>query len=1144
MPSGGTIELIGRGLGEAFAPLTDRLGAPDEARNLLHELGLVLPDEVFTRPAIAGPLGNVASAAGELPAAVATLTAAIDADQVEDAVAAGIELVARIATLVGEVASFATALDAVSGTVPGLDPADVSSFAQNLPDRLLRYLAVAYLDRNHPAVLGVLYFVALAERVPENAASTDPALPPSYRWQVVPERIRDLFEDPLQVLANHYAWGDAGFDGEEFLQALQRVLDGFRHLSRLEPPSPGALPELVTRLLTIRPRPDLVVPGIEAEFHGEIAGGFNVGRPLSDGVAVELESGATFGAGATVELTPPADLIVRSAAAATGRVQVKLIKTSGTPGQSFILIGLAGGPRFEAMALSASAGVELAVDGASGDVTGDAVIEAALAGGKIVIDLSGADGFLAEILPEDGFTIDVDVLVGWSGSRGIYFQGSSALEIELPVNLSLGPLTIPTVYISLGVNADGTIALELSTALQGRLGPLSIAIDRMGMNAVLSFPDGGGNLNFANLAVDFKPPTAVGLAVDAGAITGGGFLNFDPDNERYEGILQLSFSGQFTMTAIALITTRMPDGSKGFSLLIIISAEFTPIQLGFGFTLNGVGGLLGLHRTIVIDALREGIKNERVDDIMFPEDPIANAPRLLSDLRTIFPARQDQFLVGPMAKLGWGTPTLLTAELAVVIELPDPVRIVILGVLKIALPDEDAAILQLQVNFLGVLDFEAGELWFEANLYDSRLLTLSLSGGMAFRLNWGNNPGFLMSVGGFHPAYDPPSTRLPAIDRLTLSLLPTDNPRLTLEAYFAVTSNTVQFGARIELYAGVSKFNVYGWLGFDALFQFDPFMFIAEVSAGLAVRIDSSPILSVNLKLMLKGPTPYNAVGTAKFKILFFSFKVRFNETWGESRDTSLPAVEVLPLVLEAMADPGNWEAITPFRSSMLVTTRAFDPPDDEVVIHPFGSLTVRQKVAPLGVTITKYGSGTVAGDTRFDVTKVMAAGDELSSRQVRDEFAPAQYFDLSDSEKLSRASFEQLQSGVTVGSPDEMAAGAVVPRLVAYEQCIIDVRPRKLVALLTMAVNRFRLLLRGGSMARSDLAQSVRPASSELSPAKVAVAAQEFAVVSVVDMAPVNEITAMTQTEALQQMQELVTGDPALADQIQVISSFEVAGV
>lgn len=1141
MASGGTLEIVGRGIGQAFSPLADRLNSATEARGLLRELGLVLPEEVFNRPAVSGPLGSAAAAAADLPAVIATLTAAIDADNVEDAVVASLDLITRIATLVTEIESLATALGGEAGAIPGVTPADVTAFANELPERLLHFLAVSHIDRNYPAALGVLYFLALAERVPRQVASGDPALPPTYRWEVLPSRIPDLLDDPVQVLTDHYAWGDtgdAGFDGVELLDALQRVLDGLGRMSRFD--ESGPLPALVTRLLTIRPRPDLSPPGIELDFQGEITGGAGISVPFGNGVTLDLDSEVGLEAGARVEITPPADLEVHSSASVTGRLSATLVKTSGTPGQAFIVIGLAGGPRFEAMTLRAATGTELALDADSGDVRGDLFVEAALEGGQIVIDLSGADGFLAEILPEDGFTVEVDVLIGWSGSRGVYFEGSSALEIELPVNLSLGPVSIPTVYLSLGLGTDGSLPLELSTAIQGSLGPLSFAIDRMGAVAVLTFPSSGGNLSFADLRVSFKPPSAVGLAVDAGAITGGGFLRFEPEHERYEGILQLSFSDLFSITAIALITTRMPDGSSGFSLLIIISAEFSPIQLGFGFTLNGVGGLLGLNLTIVVAALRDGIKNDTIDNIMFPEDPVANAARLLSDLRTIFPPARDQFVVGPMALLGWGTPSLITAELALIIELPDPVRIVILGVFKIVLPDEDAAILKLQVNFLGIIDFEAGEISFDAALYDSRLLTLSLSGGMAFRLNWGDNPGFLMSVGGFHPAYDPPNTQLPVLDRLALSLLPTNNPRLTLEAYFAVTSNTVQVGARVELYAGVSKFNVYGWLGFDALFQFSPFMFIAEFSAGVAVRLGSSTIMSITLKLSLRGPTPYNAAGSAKFKILFFTFKVRFDKTWGEERDTILPAVDVLELVRAAIADKGNWEALTPARSNTVATLRKVEPPEDTIVVHPFGSLSVRQKVAPLNVTIDKFGSGPVAGDNRFEITGVTAGGAGLDTESLRDEFAPAQYFDLADSEKLSRKSFEELPSGVVVGSPHEIIAGAVVPRVVEYEQIIIDVRPRRLLTFVQMALTQFRNLLRGGSLAQSDMARAGRPAGSSLSPGRVTVAQDTFVIVDVMDLSVVGGAGG-TQTETLQEMQALVGRDPGLSNRLQVMSAFEV---
>ena len=41
-----------------------------------------------------------------------------------------------------------------------------------------------------------------------------------------------------------------------------------------------------------------------------------------------------------------------------------------------------------------------------------------------------------------------------------------------------------------------------------------------------------------------------------------------------------------------------------------------------------------------------------------------------------------RFLIGPMAKLGWGTPTLISLELGLVLEMPRP-GFAILGVLRV-----------------------------------------------------------------------------------------------------------------------------------------------------------------------------------------------------------------------------------------------------------------------------------------------------------------------------------------------------------------------------------------------------------------------------------------------------------------------------
>jgi hypothetical protein len=54
-------------------------------------------------------------------------------------------------------------------------------------------------------------------------------------------------------------------------------------------------------------------------------------------------------------------------------------------------------------------------------------------------------------------------------------------------------------------------------------------------------------------------------------------LWIDVDKGEYIGALELSFKGVFSPRSN--INTKMPDGSDGHALLILITAEFAPIQL-------------------------------------------------------------------------------------------------------------------------------------------------------------------------------------------------------------------------------------------------------------------------------------------------------------------------------------------------------------------------------------------------------------------------------------------------------------------------------------------------------------------------------------------------------------------------------------
>src|SRR5262249_37516838 len=216
----------------------------------------------------------------------------------------------------------------------------------------------------------------------------------------------------------------------------------------------------------------------------------------------------------------------------------------------------------------------------------------------------------------------------------------------------------------------------------------------------------------------------------------------------------------------------------------------------------------------------------------------------------------NRYMVGPMVQLAWGTPTLLTLELAIVLELPEPVRLLILGRLQVLLPDADHALIQVRMDAIGLIDFNRGDVALDATLYDSRIVQFALTGDMALRANWGAQPTFVLALGGFHPRFPAPAG-VPHLERLALSLSDGDALQLRCEAYLALTSNTVQFGARLDLHAAGGGFSFDGSLGFDVLVQLAPPAFVVDIGVALALRYHGHLLLGIFFNGSLAGPTPW-----------------------------------------------------------------------------------------------------------------------------------------------------------------------------------------------------------------------------------------------------------------------------------------------
>ena len=659
-----TLDRIAHEAGQLLKFVAAALAEDGGPRTFIGALGWELPPGV----------DDLGLAALDLTAVVRKFEALEEAQSTnaDDAVVA-----AKFADLLDEVIRTVSALRAtVAGFSATGDYLDKTRIKSEFLPRLSSLMTSSQLSTTSPAAFLLLQFfgVITLRHFPANPAifQTD-HLRANVDWGALGR----LFTDPVGLLESRYGWGTADFQGQEFVTNLGAVLEVFGAPARAR-----QLPRRVEEQLagTMVPEADTspatqLLFSIDRSF--DVTGGRDVGlslyplRPSAPGatdaglaitpyargaeqlsfeiapqIKLEFDSTVALESGIALAFRPGQspklkggllgdDGVVDSI---DGHALVRVI-LAAPAGERVTLLSFPGGGLIDVDSIAFGGGI----DAAQGKLTPS--FAAKLSGGRAAIKPGESDSFLSSILPANGVELKFDLGMRWSAT-GMSFEGSAAAAIDFPLHFSIGPLRIDGLHVGLSPSEAG-IGVETSFAASTSLGPLTVAVDRVGAQAMLAFHD--GNLGPIDLALDFKPPSGIGLAVEVpGVASGGGFLFHDAATATYAGVMQLSIYGQLTLTAFGLIATRMPDGSRGYSIVVFITADdFRPIQLGLGFTLLGVGGMVAINRTFDENVLREGIKNDTLGTLLFPRDPVRNAPAIISALAKAFPARSGSYLRWP-----------------------------------------------------------------------------------------------------------------------------------------------------------------------------------------------------------------------------------------------------------------------------------------------------------------------------------------------------------------------------------------------------------------------------------------------------------------------------------------------------------------
>jgi hypothetical protein len=679
-------------------------------------------------------------------------------------------------------------------------------------------------------------------------------------------------------------------------------------------------------------------------------------------------------------------------------------------------------------------------------------------GGELVIDVAElvSIGPVGEFFKSIGAgTIGgrIDGKLKLDSHEGLVFEGEAALKVRLASNVSArgadGGITLHYVDLELGASTKGGIMLGVAAAAAVKIFGFTATLDRIGFAAV--FEEDAGSIAIRH---DFRPPKGIGLKIDIGFVSGGGFLLLDEDRGEFAGAIEISILFGISIKAIAILTTKVPGGQSKFALFL---AGYFRMpggwELGSRFTLNAIGCMLGINHGFDRAALERALPSGAMDDVLFPDDPVGDAPRIINSLRTIFPVLPGATTIGIMAELGWGSDYLCSLRIGVIFPVEKGALrgIALLGRMEVVcfkfLPKSVRT--QLICDFVGEVTFYVGNfdsVSFVARLRDSRIGFVSIEGGLVFSLQTRPKTRMIIAAGGFHPNYKQVPPELAPVDRLS-STYNIGLVKVFGRQYFAVAPGSIQFGSQLGIRYALGPLALEGSFGFDALITLLPaFRFEATVYGAVGLRFRGHDLLGISVRLTLWGPSSWRAKGTGEFTFLFWDVSIDFDESWGEEDKIERDRVNVASLVARDLQEKTNWRLERPQGADPLVALAESDA-GEEGAVHPFSILTFIQRRVPFALDLQRYGSAAIEGPAHFPIPQVTdAAGRPFGTPAVlTEQFAVAEYLDLSEDDRLSRPGFQAMAAGVATSAQGYATPPGPLVKLVdiQYEEVFRDTGDR-----------------------------------------------------------------------------------------------------
>ncbi|HEU4694465.1 MAG TPA: DUF6603 domain-containing protein [Vicinamibacterales bacterium] len=664
------------------------------------------------------------------------------------------------------------------------------------------------------------------------------------------------------------------------------------------------------------------------------------------------------------------------------------------------------------------------------------------------------DELLVQLLPTEGIALPVDGAFEWTLEHGWRFAGfgevaSTVLidpgaplhtprdpsaddddppdpkllpttEVVTPINKRLGVLTFHERRLEVTTANDvngATFNLSVTATVSLNIGPVRIAVSGLGVRGSLHLSSEFESVDdLIDFSIAIPMPTGLAVSVDADVISGGGFLQrIESATGRvtWRGGIALRLGERYDVAAWGVVET---GGGRHWTLLALLVVRFSPpIHLTAGLKLVALGGLLALNRTMDVNALRDAATGTQgtLEPVLLPDRPEQRFLELLPAIERFFPAAKGSQVVGLLAEIEWRAETgtkFGSFRLALLGEL-EKLQFGLYGTAQLGFPTIDEAhILRVRAAAEALYDHRAGFFRASFTLIEALLFDrVHLTGGAAMLIRWGGRNEFAVTLGGFHPSFRPfipEGLREPP--RLGAYWKPHSLVELSIKAYFALTSTSLQFGFAAHVEAGAS------WGGFraDAEFNFlvmtDPVTrFELDLSFRVTVSLFGADLISASLSGSLTGPRPWVIEGSVYWEVCGVSISKDFGPyDWGDKpAQVGTTQQEARKVIGDGLSDAANWTR----RRNSRMPVRLRSGSDD--ALDPRDQIDIRQTRLPLGIDLEVHDANSLADRGAWTLRPATQGLTKVSD--LTDVFPTRRYLRKPPKETPFRGG---LTSGVRVG--------------------------------------------------------------------------------------------------------------------------------